>query len=556
MKRLLLFAVLFVFVGLAVADAATLRVGGILKNEHGVGIDGVDVEIIYNHKVIAKTETTDKGTYFVETEIGNRINPKDVYIRFDKTTYKTVEKPIENILHSKLKDGSDIYISSVNETLYRAITPAFWIALGVLVMTFVLISLEILHRTVAALFGASLLLFVSYTLGTFNENYFILSFEEAVKGIDFNVILLLMSMMIIVGVMKKTGVFQWLAYKSYALSKGNVFKLSVILMFVTAVVSAFLDNVTTMLLIAPVSIEIALMLNINPLSLLIPEVIASNMGGTATLIGDPPNIMIGSYAHLTFNQFLINLADVIAIILVVNVFVMKFFYGKEYKKGKIDNVDELLEKLKEEYRITDAKLLRYCLFVLGLVILLFITHGFLHMEPSIAAMIGASLILLFSGVDITEMMEHEVEWTTLVFFMMLFVIVEASVQTGVIMMVANWVKDLAGNSLPLAIILIIWVAAIASAIVDNIPFTATMLPVVAYLTKTIPDAGNTLWWALALGACLGGNGTLIGASANVVTAGISERAGYPITFKEFLKVGVPATAISVAIGMVWLLLGG
>ncbi|WP_035587711.1 ArsB/NhaD family transporter [Hippea jasoniae] len=551
-----LFVVLFFVFFVNVVSAATLRVGGVLKNQHETPIDGVEVKIIYNHKVLATTETTDQGTYFIEIPIKNEINPKDVSIEFKKTTYKTINQPIRNILKSTLPDGSTIYISSVNDTLYRAITPAFWIALVVLILTFLLISIEALHRTVAAFLGASILLFVSYTLGIFNENFFVISFEEAVKAIDFNVILLLMSMMVIVGIMKKTGVFQWLAYKSYALSKGNVFKLSIILMFVTAIVSAFLDNVTTMLLIAPVSIEIALMLNINPLSLLIPEVIASNMGGTATLIGDPPNIMIGSYAQLTFNQFLINLGDVIFIILIVNVFVMKLFFGKEYKKGHIENVDALLAKLREEYKITDYKLLKYSLFILGFVILLFVTHGFLHMEPSIAAMIGAALLLVFSGVDITEMMEHEVEWTTLVFFMMLFIIVEASVQTGVIMFVASWVKDLAGNSLALAIILIIWVSAIASAIVDNIPFTATMLPVVAYLTRTIPDAGNTLWWALALGACLGGNGTLIGASANVVTAGISERAGYPITFKEFLKVGAPATAISVAIGMIWLLLGG
>ncbi|WP_022669990.1 SLC13 family permease [Hippea alviniae] len=553
---LLLFISIIFLMPFFEAHSATLRVGGIVLNEHRTPVEGVEISIIYNHKTIATTETTNKGTYFLETKIKNEINPKDVVIEFKKTTYKTIKKPIENILKSKLPDGSIIYISSVNETIPREITPAFWIALAVLIMTFALISFEVMHRTVAALLGASILLFISYTLGTFSENFFVLSFEEAVRAIDFNVILLLMSMMIIVGVMKKTGVFQWLAYKSYALSKGNVFKLSIILMFVTAVVSAFLDNVTTMLLIAPVSIEIALMLNINPLSLLIPEVIASNMGGTATLIGDPPNIMIGSFANLTFNQFLINLGDVIFIILIVNIFVMKFFFGKEYKKGKIENVNELLEKLKREYKITDKKLLNYCLFILGFVIALFVTHGFLHMEPSIAAMIGASMILVFSGVDIVEMMEHEVEWATLVFFMMLFIIVEASVQTGVIMMVATWVKDLAGNSLVLAIILIIWVSAIASAIVDNIPFTATMLPVVAYLTETIPHAGNTLWWALALGACLGGNGTLIGASANVVTAGISERAGYPITFKEFLKVGVPATVISVTIGMIWLLLGG
>jgi len=547
--------VLFVFVLSTYSNAATLRVGGVIKNEHGSAIDGVEVVILSDGKVLAKTETTRNGSYFVEVPI-KQLKPADIDIEFKKSTYETIHEPIRNILVSKLPNGETIYISSVNETMGRVTTPAFWIALIVLVMTFALISFEVLHRTVAAIIGAGILLFVSYTIGIFNENYFVISFDEAVRAIDFNVILLLMGMMIIVGVMKKTGVFQWLAYKSYAMSKGNVFRLSIILMFVTAIVSAFLDNVTTMLLIAPVSIEIALMLNINPMSLLIPEVIASNMGGTATLIGDPPNIMIGSFAHLTFNQFLINLGDVIFLILIVNIFVMKFFFGKEYKKGKVENVDKLLEKLREEYKITDAKLLKYCLFVLAFVIGLFVTHGFFHMEPSIAALVGAGLILILSGVDITEMMEKEVEWTTLVFFMMLFIIVEGSVQTGVIMMIASWVKDLAGNSLTLAIILIIWVSAFASAIVDNIPFTATMLPVVAYLTRTIPDAGNTLWWALSLGACLGGNGTLIGASANVVTAGISERAGYPITFKEFLKVGAPATIVSVAIGMVWLLLGG
>jgi len=555
MKRIFAFSVLFLFLLNLSAISSTLRVGGVIKNEHESAVDGVSVVILYNGKTLGKTETTANGSYFIEIPI-KKINPKDISIEFKKSTYETITEPLKNILVSTLPNGETIYISSVNETLGRVTTPAFWIALIVLILTFALISFEVLHRTVAAILGASLLLFVSYTLGIFNENFFVLSFEEAVRSIDFNVILLLMGMMIIVGVMKKTGVFQWLAYKSYALSKGNVFKLSIILMFVTAIVSAFLDNVTTMLLIAPVSIEIALMLNINPMGLLIPEVIASNMGGTATLIGDPPNIMIGSFAHLTFNQFLINLGDVIFLILIANVFVMRFFFGKEYKKGRVENVEKLLEKLREEYKITDAKLLKYCLFVLAFVIGLFVTHGLLHMEPSIAALVGAGLILILSGVDITEMMEHEVEWTTLVFFMMLFIIVEGSVQTGVIMMIASWVKDLAGNSLTLAIILIIWVSAFASAIVDNIPFTATMLPVVAYLTRTIPDAGNTLWWALSLGACLGGNGTLIGASANVVTAGISERAGYPITFKEFLKVGVPATVVSVAIGMVWLLLGG
>ena len=555
MKKFFLpFFLLMLFV--SIANSAALRVGGVIKNVHNDPVEDMHVNILYQGKVIAHTMTTSNGSYFVETPIDNKLDTSKIYVELQKTTYKTVKEHLTDILTSKNKNNETIYIGTLNKTMLRAITPAFWISLIILVSIFVLISFDVLHRTVAAIVGASLLLFVSYTLGTISENYFVISFNQAIQAIDFNVIFLLMSMMIIVGVMKKTGIFQWLAYKSYALSNGNVFRLATILMFVTALVSAFLDNVTTMLLLAPVSIEIAIMLDINPFSLLLPEVLASNMGGTATLIGDPPNIMIGSFAHLTFNDFVINLSPIIIIILIANVFVMKFFFNKEYKKGKIENVNALLEKLKEEYKITNPKLLKHSLIILAFVIALFVTHGILHMEPSIAAMVGAALILLFSGADITEIMEHEVEWTTLVFFMMLFIIVGAAVQTGFISLIATWVKDLSGNRLILAIILIMWVSAFASAIIDNIPFTATMLPVVGYLTATIPHAGNTLWWALSLGACLGGNGTLIGASANVVTAGLAERAGYPITFKYFLKIGGPAMVVSVAISMVWILIGG
>ena len=555
MRKILLTLAVFMFFCIS-SYGAVLRVGGVVKNEHNTPVDEVEINILSNDKVIAHTLTTSNGSYFVEAPVKDSIDTSKLFVEFKKTTYHTEKKKLIEILKSKNHDNSTVYVGTLNQTLLRTVTPAFWISLIVLVSIFALISFEVFHRTVAAIIGASALLFISYTIGTFNENYFVISFDEAVRAIDFNVIFLLMSMMIIVGVMKKTGIFQWLAYKSYAFSKGHVFKLSIILMFVTAVASAFLDNVTTMLLLAPISIEIAIMLRISPASLLMPEVLASNIGGTATLIGDPPNIMIGSFAHLTFNDFVINLTPVILIILIVNVFIMKIYFGKEYKKGKIDNVDELLEKLKEEYKITNAKLLKHSLMVLGFVIILFITHGFLHMEPSIAAMTGAALILLLSGADITEIMEHEVEWTTLVFFMMLFIIVGAAVETGFISLIATWVKDLSGNSLVLAIIFVMWVSAIASAIIDNIPFTATMLPVVAYLTQTVPNAGNTLWWALALGACLGGNGTLIGASANVVTAGFAERSGYPITFGYFLKVGGPAMVVSVIISMVWLLLGG
>jgi Na+/H+ antiporter NhaD/arsenite permease-like protein len=369
-----------------------------------------------------------------------------------------------------------------------------------------------------------------------------------------NVIFLLMAMMIIVGVMKKTGVFQWLAYKSYQLAKGNVFILASILMFVTAVTSAFLDNVTTMLLIIPVTIEIALTLRINPVALLLPEAFSSNIGGTATLIGDPPNIMIGSYAGLTFMDFVTNLTVICLICQVVTIFYFLWWYKKDYVQARVDDIEGTIRKLREEYQITNTKLLIQCGIILALTIFLFIVHGKLKMEPSIAALIGAALLMVISRENIVEMLEKEIEWPTLIFFMMLFIVVAAAEHTGLIQIIADWVRDMSRGSLVIAVIMILWVSAFASAIIDNIPFTATMLPIVAYLTQVIPGAqSGVLWWALALGACLGGNGTMIGASANVVTVGMAERAGYPISFMEYLKAAFIPMVITVFLCMIWLL---
>jgi len=553
MLKKLFLPILFVFIFSFSAYAnTTVNVSGVVKNMHGEPVDEVCVKLLYNDKQIAEAYSGDNGIYNLTAGLDKK--PDNLYIQFSKSNYKKVTK---NISVYSYDTSKQIYLFHASSILDRTITPAFYISVLALIMVFVLISLELVHRTLAASLGAALVLFISYTLGTLDKNYFIISFGEATKSIDLNVILLLMGMMIIVGVMKKTGVFQWLAYKSFSFSKGNVFLLSVIFMFTTAVLSAFLDNVTTMLLIAPVSIEIALVLGISPFSLLIPEILASNMGGTSTLIGDPPNILIGSYAHLTFNDFFINLFPVILIILVVNVFLMKLYYGKEYRKAKIKNIDELLIKLKKEYKITNRKLLKYCLFVLIFVVFMFIVHGFLNMEPCIAALTGAAVLLMISGVDVVEIIEREVEWPTLVFFIMLFIVVGAVISTGVIQLIASWVVDFSGGSLIVSMILIVWVSAIASAVVDNIPFTATMLPVVAYLTSAIPSSRpDILWWALSLGACLGGNGTLIGASANIVTAGFAERSGFPLRFVDFLKVGGPVTVVSLIIATLWLIIGG
>ncbi len=548
-----------------------LDVFGKVLNPHnsGVGdvelevlVDGEDAEILSgkvsegHKKGIILTEADGSFQFQVALPKGTDIRGHKIEIKAFKPSY---ERSVFEIDSSRIAQRGNEYMVHTDLKIKRTTGPAFWIATVVFILAYVLISFELLHRTLAAMLGAAIMLVISYTLGTINPEYHIMSYEAAIRAIDMNVILLLMGMMIIVGILKNTGVFQWTAYKCYQLARGNVIVLSVILMTFTAVASAFLDNVTTMLLLTPVSIEIALSLGISPLSLLIPEVLASNIGGTATLIGDPPNIMIGSYAGLTFMQFVINLAPVCIISMLVLFVYSKFVYNGEYKKATVTDIQAFIEKLREEYKITDNTLLTVGMIVMGIVISMFLTHGFWHMEVSIAAIFGASLLFTYGivtkKVDLLSLIEKDIEWPTLLFFMFLFILVGAVEETGLLDMIADWVLELSHGSLITSICLILWVSAIMSAFVDNIPFTATMLPIVAYLTKVIPGAeSGVLWWALAFGACFGGNGTMIGASANVVTMGIAESAGYPIRFFGFMKVAFIYMVISVAIANVWLLL--
>ncbi len=396
---------------------------------------------------------------------------------------------------------------------------------------------------------------ITHTLGHFDEAYNILTYEQALHAVDWNVIFLLMGMMIIVGVLKVSGVFQWLAYKSFQVAKGNIFLLASALCIVTAVTSAFLDNVTTMLLLTPVTMEIALVLGVSPFVFLLPEILASNFGGTATLIGDPPNIMIGSFAGITFNEFVINLTPVVIVVLVAQIIYNKFLYGADYHKAKVEDVPKMIAFLKEKYKITDYKVLTLGGIVLLIVIGMFVLHGVFHMEVSVAALFGAALIVLLTKTDIVEMLEKEIEWPSLVFFIMLFIVVGAAEHTGILQVIGDWILQVCQGKLWVAVLIILWVSGITSAIVDNIPYTATMLPITLYLTKTMPGAETgVLWWALALGACFGGNGTIIGASANVVTTGIAEKAGYKISFGQFVKEAAPITLISLAISSVFLLL--
>ncbi len=540
-----------------------LTVAGIIEDAQGKGVKEVEIEVRVNGQTVeslGKVEgvaTGGAGGFVGRYRLpAGTLPDARVQIRAVKPSWQATESEAMQVLDAG-QDANNNRLFTAQHTLKlaRQITPAFWIAAGVLLLVYIVIAAEIMHRTLAALLGAAAVLFISYTAGTFDKNYFILSFEDAMRAIDLNVIFLLMGMMIIVGVLKKTGLFQWLAYQSYALARGNVFALSAILMVVTAVASAFLDNVTTMLLMIPVTIEIAITLKVNPIALLIPEVFASNVGGTATLIGDPPNIIIGSYAKLSFLDFVANLGIICIICLAVTLVYYVYWYKKSYLKADVKDVERTIAYLKEEYRITNGKLAALALGVLGFTIFLFIIHGVLHMEPSIAALTGAALLLAISRVDIVEMLEHEVEWPTLMFFVALFMVIAGAEETGLIQVIAEWVRDVSAGNLTIATIMILWVSAIASACIDNIPFTATMLPIVAFLNTTIPGAENgILWWSLALGACLGGNGTMIGASANVVTVGLAEKAGYHISFLQYMKACWWPMIITVALANGYLLI--
>jgi Na+/H+ antiporter NhaD/arsenite permease-like protein len=288
--------------------------------------------------------------------------------------------------------------------------------------------------------------------------------------------------------------------------------------------------------------------------LLVPEILASNFGGTATLIGDPPNIMIGSYAGITFNDFVIHLTPVVIAVMVAQIIYNKLYYGKEYHRARVEDVAATTAFLREKYKITDRKILTIGGLILLGVIALFIVHGKLHMEVSVAALFGAALIILLNKMDIVEILEKEIEWPSLIFFITLFIVVGAAEQTGILQAIADWILVVCQGNLTVAVLIILWVSGFSSAIIDNIPYTATMLPIVAFLGKTIPGGeSGVLWWALSLGACFGGNGTIIGASANVVTTGIAEKAGHRISFYDFMIQAAPITIISLIISSIFLL---
>ncbi|MFE3543272.1 SLC13 family permease [Nocardia sp. NPDC059177] len=370
------------------------------------------------------------------------------------------------------------------------------------------------------------------------------------EGIDWNVIFLLLGMMIIVGVVKQTGLFDYLAIWSAKRSRGNPYRLMVMLMLITAVASPFLDNVTIIMLVAPVTLVVCRRLGIAAQPFIIAEVLAANIGGAATLIGDPPNIIIASRAGLTFNDFLIHMTPIVVITFVLFVALTKVLF-RSALRGDPGSVEAVMA-LQERRAIRDPKLLVRSLIVLAGVVIGFCLHSVVHVEPSVIALVGAGVMVLVSRLDLGDIL-HEVEWPTLVFFMGLFVMVAGLVHTGVIAAIGNTATGIVGDNFFAAATALVFGSAVLGAFVDNIPYTATMAPVVEDLVAGAPDpaTGQSLWWAFALGADFGGNGTAVAASANVVALGIAARAGQKITFWQFTKYGMLVTLLSSVIAWIY-----
>lgn len=478
--------------------------------------------------------------------------PERLIVQIERPHFEDAEVELSKESIRTLRSGQPVEVPEV--VLARQITPAFWIATFVFVGILVLIATGTLHNTLAALLGMAIVLGVSYLGELINEGLFIFFFQEALTYVDWNVIFLIMGMMIVIAVVERTGIFQWMAFMAYRVSGGRIWLLMIILMLIAGVASAFLDNVTTMLLMTPISVQIALALSINPLALLIPEVFASNVVGISTLIGTPTNILIGSFANITFSDFLVNLTPGVLLALLGLIVYCILVYKQDIVTSSSHGTSIMLEeRLAERARITEPDHLRKAGWIGAGMLFLFVFGEHIHLIPAVTAIIGATALLIWIRPNIEEMIEA-VDWTTLVFFISLFVIIGAIQEVGLISLIAEVIGRLVGDSLPLAMMVVIWSSAVLSTIIANIPFTAAILPVVAFLSATIPGADNkVLFFCLSVGSAMGGNGSLIGASANMVTAGIADRAGFTVTYAYFFRKGFPALLITVGLATLWLL---
>ena len=414
------------------------------------------------------------------------------------------------------------------------------ISIVIFLITMTAIMTERVHRTVAAITGA-ILLIVTH----------ILTIETSIAYVDINTVGVLVGMMLFVAVVKNSGIFEYIAIKSAKIAKGKPVNIMIIFILITTILSAFLDKVTTVLLIGPMTIAITRILNINPIPFLITQIMASNIGGTATLIGDPPNIMIGSAANLGFTDFILNTGLPVIFIIITAIIYFLLIYKKQLVVDE-ENISKVME-MDENKAIKDKSLMIKSIVLIVLVVIGFIFHSQLQMESCVIALLAAIIMLLIGKQDAEEIILG-VEWSTILFFIGLFIVVGGLEETGVIDKLANLLVSATSGNMILTMIIILWASAIISSFLDNIPFVATLIPLILTMQQTGNIDVTPLWWALSLGACLGGNGTLIGASANVVLSSISSKNGYPITFKHYMKIGFPLMIISIIISSIYLLI--
>jgi Na+/H+ antiporter NhaD/arsenite permease-like protein len=534
------------------AQAGGPVITGTVLDRQGQPVLGATVTLVDGNQAgdLAQASTQPDGRFALVVE-GSL--PDSLMVTIERAHFQSTTIELDHQQISGLRSGESVALPQT--VLLRRISIAFWIAAAAFVGVLALIATGILHNTLSALAGASVVLGVSYLGGAFSPNLYIFDFQGALRYVDWNVIFLIMGMMIVIAVVERTGIFQWLAFNAYRLSGGRTWLLVPILMLVTSVASAMLDNVTTMLLMTPITVQIALAIGVNPLALLMPEVMASNVAGISTLIGTPTNILIGSYGKISFNAFLANLSPGVVLALLGLVIYSEIVYRREMRSPSEDEgaSQMLIDKLAERARITEPEHLKKAGWVGAGMIALFVLGEHVHLLPSVTALMGATALLVWIRPDIQEMIEA-VDWTTLVFFIALFIVVGGIQEVGLISFIADGIAGLVGKNLLLAMLAMIWLSALLSTVIANIPFTAAMLPVVGYLTATVPGAGDkALFFCLSVGSAMGGNGSLIGASANMVTAGISERAGHPITYVYFFRKGFPALLVTVGLATIWLL---
>ena len=414
------------------------------------------------------------------------------------------------------------------------------IGVAIFLVVYIAISIELVNKTVAALAGAALFMI-----------FHIVGEQRAFTFVDWNVIFLLFGMMVIVGITKQSGIFQFVAIRMAKVARGRPLRIMLLLSLITALFSSLLDNVTTILIVSPVTIMIAVELEISPVPLLIAEAIASNVGGTATLVGDPPNIMIGSAANFTFIDFLANLAPFVIVLLVLDLLLLVLFFRKSLTASEERRM--LIMEIDESKSIEDPKLMIKSLIVIGLVILGFLLQSITGLEAGAVALAGAALLMLLTGGKEIDRYFADIEWGSIFFFIGLFILVGGLVLLGVVNDVAQFLLGLTKDNMRVTSAVLIWASGVLSAIVDNIPYVATMIPLVEHFGKVLGETTiQPLWWSLSLGACLGGNGTLVGASANVIAAGIAKRSGFHISFLEFTKYGALITLFNLVLSSLFI----